>query len=55
MNDRVIPDIMNDDILPLGTCPENFVMLSQLKVCQEGGVKKGSSGRMLRFHDWTHG
>ena len=41
MEDRVIPDIMNDVFLPQGRYPENIVLISQLEVCQEGGVKKG--------------
>ena len=38
MEDRVIPDIMNDVFLPQGRYPENFVLIYQLEVCQEGGV-----------------
>ena len=40
MDDRVIPDVMNDIFLPQGRYPENFVLLSQLEVRQEGGIKK---------------
>ena len=40
MDDMVIPDVMNDVLLPQGRYPENFVWISQLEVCQEGGVKK---------------
>ena len=47
MEDRVIPDIMNDVFLPQGRYPENFVLISQLEVCQEGGVKKGGTWRTL--------
>ena len=43
LEDRVIPDVMNDDLLPHGRYPENFVLISQLEVCQEGGVKKGGT------------
>ena len=28
---------MNDVLLPQGRYPENFVLISQLEVCQEGG------------------
>ena len=35
--DRVIPDVMNDVLLLQGKYPENFVLISQLEVCQEGG------------------
>ena len=56
MEDRVISDIMNDVFLPLGRYPENFVLISLLKVCQEGGgVKKGGTWRTLRVPDWRHG
>ena len=41
MEDRVIPDIMNHVFLPLGRNPENFVLISQLEVCQEGGGLEG--------------
>ena len=47
MEDRVIPDVMNDVYLPQGRYPENFVLISQLEVCQEGGVKKGGTWRTL--------
>ena len=44
MDDRVIPDIMNDVYLALGRYPENFVLISQLEVCQEGGSRSGVLG-----------
>ena len=37
--DRVI-DIMNDVFLPQGRYPENFVLISLLEVCQEGGCQE---------------
>ena len=37
MEDMVIPDVMNVVFLPQGRYPESFVLISQLKVCQEGG------------------
>ena len=55
MEDMVVPDIMNDVFLPQGRYPENFVLISQLEVCQEGGVKKGGTWRMLRVPDRRHG
>ena len=55
IDERIIPDVMNDVLLPQGRYPENFVLISQLKVCQEGGVKKGSTWRMLRVPDQKHG
>ena len=53
MEDRVIPDVMNDVFLPKGRYPANFVLISQEG--QEGGVKKGGPWRMLRVPDWRHG
>ena len=56
MEDMVVPDIMNDVFLAQGRYPENFVLISQLEVCQEGGgVKKGGTWRTLRVHDRRHG
>ena len=43
MDSMVVPDIMNDVFLPQGRYPENFMLISQLEVCQEGGVKKGGT------------
>ena len=37
MEDMVVPDIMNDLFLPQGRYLENFVVISQLEVCQDGG------------------
>ena len=36
MEDRVIPDVMNDVFLPQGRYPENFVLISLLEACQVG-------------------
>ena len=55
MEDMVIPDVMNDVFLPQGRYPENFVLISQLEVCQEEGVKKGGTWRRLSVPDWRHG
>ena len=49
MEDLVIPDIMNDIFLPQERYPEYFVLISQLEVCQEGGVKKGGLGGRWGF------
>ena len=38
-----------------GRYPENFVLISQLEVCQEGGVKKAGTWRTLRVPDGRHG
>ena len=48
---QVIPDTMNNVFLPQGIYPENFVLISQLEVCQEGGVKKGGTWRTLGVPD----
>ena len=40
MEDMVPPNAMNDVFLPQGRYPENFVLMSQLEVCQEWGVTK---------------
>ena len=37
MEDRVIPDVINNVFLPKERYPENFLLISQLEVCQEGG------------------
>ena len=55
MEDMVIPDIMNDVLLPQRRCPENFVLISQLEVSQEAGVKNGGTWRMMRVPDPRHG
>ena len=55
MEDLVIPDIMNDVFLPQGRYPENFVLISLLEMCQEGGVKKGGTGRTLGVLAKKHG
>ena len=55
MDDRVIPDVISDVLLPQGRYPENFVLISLLEVCQEGGVKKGCTWRTLRVPDRRHG
>ena len=39
----------------IATYPETFVLISQLEVCQEGGVKKGVTWRTLRVPDRRHG
>ena len=41
MEDMVIPDVMNDVLLPQRRYPENFVLISQLEVCQEGEGQEG--------------
>ena len=55
MEDRVIPDVMNDVFLPQGRYPENFVLISQLEEGQEGGVMKGDTWRKLGVPDGRHG
>ena len=36
MDDRVIPDVMSNVLLPQGRYAENFMLMSQWEVCQEG-------------------
>ena len=55
MDDRVIPDLSNDVLLLLGIYPDNLVLISQLEVCQEGGVKNGVTWRTLSVPDRKHG
>ena len=55
MDDRIIPDVVNDVLLPQGRYPENIVLISQLEVCQEGGLKKGITWLTLRVPDQRHG
>ena len=55
MEDMVLSDIMNDVFLPQGRYPENFVLISQLEVCEEGGVKKWGTWKMLMLPDRRHG
>ena len=42
---------MSHVFLPQGRYPENFVPISQLEGCQEGGVKKGGTLRILGVPD----
>ena len=51
MEDMVIPDIMNYVFLPKERYLENFVLISQLEVCQEVGGQEGTTWRMLRVPD----
>ena len=55
MEDIDVPDVKNDVFSPQGRYPENFVLISQLEVCLEGGVKKGCTWRTLRVPDRRHG
>ena len=44
MEDRVIPDIMNDFVFQQGIYPKNLVLISLLEVRQEGGSRRGVLG-----------
>ena len=55
MDDRVIPDVMNDVFLPHGRYPENFLLISLLEMCQEWRVKKGGTWSILRISDQRQG
>ena len=47
MEDVVIPGVLNHVFLPEGRYPENFVLISQLEIFQEGGDMKGGTWRTL--------
>ena len=49
MEDRVIPDVMNHVFLPKGRYPEDFMPISQLELCQEGGPRMGVLGGRWGF------
>ena len=49
MEDRVVPDAMDDVFLPQGRYPKNCVLISQLEVCQEVGSRRGVLGGHLWF------
>ena len=44
MEELVIPDVMNDVFSHQGRYLENFVLISQLEVCQEGGGGQEGGG-----------
>ena len=44
MEDMVVPDVMNGVFLAQGRYPENFVLICQSEVCQEGGSRRGGLG-----------
>ena len=43
MEDMVVPDVMHV-FLPQGRYPDNFMLIYQLEVCQEGGSRRGVFG-----------
>ena len=49
MEDMVSPEVMNDVFLPQGGYQENFVLISQLEVCQEEEVKKGGTWKLSGY------
>ena len=49
MEDMVVPNVMNDVFLPQGRYPENFVLISLLEVCQEGGSQEGGTWSALKI------
>ena len=49
-----VPDIMNDVCLPQGRYPENFVLISQLEVCQEEGYLEGDNHPFHFYHGQGH-
>ena len=44
MDDSVIPDVIPDVLLPQGRYSENFGLISQSEVCQEGVSRRGLLG-----------
>ena len=44
MEDMVVPDVMNGVFLARGRYPENFVLICQYEVCQEGGYLEDIEG-----------
>ena len=46
---------MNNVFLSQGIYSDNFMLISLLEMCQEGGVKKGGTWTTLRVDDWTQG
>ena len=55
LEETVILDVFDDLILQQGRYPEQFVLISLLGVCQEWGVKKGGTWRMLKVPYRGHG
>ena len=47
----VNPNVVENLTLPKGRYPENFVLISLLEVCQEGGSRTGGTWRMIRVPD----
>ena len=54
LEDREIPDEMDDLILPYEIYPESFKLVSLLETCQEWAVK-GGTWRTLRVPDQRQG
>ena len=48
MEDMDVPDIIYDVFLHQGRYPEDFMLISQSEVCQEGEIG-GSSGFVIRY------
>ena len=44
LDDRVILEVLNDVFLPQGRYLENFMLISQLEVRQEGGYLEDIKG-----------
>ena len=51
MEDGIILNGMNEGFLSYGRYPEKFVLISQLEVRQEWGVKKGGTWMTLGLPD----
>ena len=55
MEDRDIPDVMNDVFLPQGRYPESFVILSLLEVHQDWEALYGCTSKTLMVTHWRFG
>ena len=53
--DGVILDVIDNFVGLKGIYLEGFMLISLLALCQEWGVKKGGTLRMLRVPDQRHG
>ena len=48
MEERVIPDIIDDLFSPQGSYLENFMLISSVEVCQEGGCPRAGLKNYLK-------
>ena len=55
MDDRVIPGVMNDVLLPQGRYPENFMLISEWGGVSGREGQEGGTWRTLMVPDQRHG